>query len=236
MIRTNEFQTFRLTFQEVCPPIAEIRTFLQSDNLGEEHPVNIFITDILPSLNDNSGITGSYIIKELQTIDISSGNITVENTTLYAGKQVCGYLKNATHIALFLCTAGNLYTKLSAELNQRSDFMESFIVDAIGSLTVEKAMDYIQQNLSNTLLSKNIRITNRYSPGYCNWPLTGQQDLFRLIGTNPTSILLSESSLMNPVKSVSGIIGIGTEVKQQGYRCNTCRDINCIYRKILGEK
>jgi hypothetical protein len=37
---------------------------------------------------------------------------------------------------------------------------------------------------------------------------------------------------MEPVKSVSGVIGIGSEVKFRPYTCNKCDDTNCIYRKF----
>ena len=235
MIDINTFQIYRFSFQEVCPPVAEIRAFLQSTDLGEDHPVNVFITEILPSLKDNPDIAGGYIIKDLQTLDIPTGRIIIEDTMLPVGKQVCGYLKNSRYAALFVCTAGKLYTELSKQLNERGDFMEAFIVDAIGSLTVEKAMDSIQQQLGDSLQRESLHITNRYSPGYCNWALIEQQTLFGLIGDNPVGISLSESSLMSPVKSVSGMIGIGAEVTQRGYRCQACRDMNCIYRKITNK-
>jgi len=35
---------------------------------------------------------------------------------------------------------------------------------------------------------------------------------------------------MKPVKSVSGIIGIGRDVKYAPYQCHACEDKNCIYR------
>jgi len=42
--------------------------------------------------------------------------------------------------------------------------------------------------------------------------------------------------LMNPIKSVSGLIGIGRDVKYSPYQCNLCDSKNCIYhnRKTLG--
>ena len=231
----DAFQLLRFSFQEMCPSIAEIRNFLRSAELGEEHPVNTFITGILPSLSGNPDIAGGYIIKEIQELDIPAGRMMLGNTSLSVGKQVCGYLKKSRYAALFVCTAGNLYTRLSVQLNEKGDYMEAFIVDAIGSLTVEKAMDNIQQQLNDSLRKDGLLITNRYSPGYCNWALVEQQHLFDLIGENQVGVSLSDSSLMNPVKSVSGIIGVGAGVNQQEYRCHSCRDMNCIYRKITNK-
>ncbi|MDR2914435.1 MAG: hypothetical protein LBV74_06355, partial [Tannerella sp.] len=76
-------------------------------------------------------------------------------------------------------------------------------------------------------------ITNRYSPGYCNWSLQEQQKLFHLLGDKPVNVTLSSSCLMQPIKSVSGIIGVGRNVKEKAYGCTVCNNKDCIYRKIL---
>jgi hypothetical protein len=36
---------------------------------------------------------------------------------------------------------------------------------------------------------------------------------------------------MEPVKSISGIIGIGENVRRRPYTCNLCDLKDCIYRK-----
>jgi hypothetical protein len=49
----------------------------------------------------------------------------------------------------------------------------------------------------------------RYSPGYCGWNLTGQRALFAALGPEEIGIHLTESCLMEPVKSISGVMVIG---------------------------
>lgn len=227
------FQSYHFTFTEVAPTIAEALNFLQSSDLEEEHPAVIFIRDMLDELNFNTGITGGYVIKEIENLNIKTGKIGIENTELNLGRQICGYIKESTHIALFLCTAGEDFTRMTNALNEQGDIMEAYILDTIGSLTVERAMDKIQKHLLQSLLSERLKISNRYSPGYCNWPLTDQEILFDLIGQNPTGIMLNDSCLMTPRKSISGIIGLGKNLKHHEYGCKICTNNTCIYRKIL---
>ena len=80
------------------------------------------------------------------------------------------------------------------------------------------------------------RITNRYSPGYCGWQVAEQHKLFQLIPDNYCGIRLTESALMDPVKSVSGIIGIGENVKINPYTCRMCDMPDCVYRKVRDRK
>jgi len=75
-----------------------------------------------------------------------------------------------------------------------------------------------------------------FSPGYCNWSMAEQQKLFSLLPPGFCGIQLSPSSLMHPIKSVSGIIGIGTSCKQKGYQCEWCNDKDCIYGRIRRQK
>jgi len=226
---------FHFTFAEVAPTIGEVLDFVQSTDLEEEHPAVIFIRDILEELNFDTGIRGSYVVKEIKNLDVKAGKIHIENQELNIGRQICGYIKESTHAACFLCTAGEDFTRMTNALNEQGDIMEAYILDAIGSLTVENAMDKIQEILRQSLLSEQLKISNRYSPGYCNWSLSDQKNLFELIGENSTGITLSDSCLMTPRKSISGIIGIGKHLKHHEYGCKICSNTTCIYRRILNE-
>ena len=96
-------------------------------------------------------------------------------------------------------------------------------------LLAEKAGDRMERLLEKELGGE--RHTNRLSPGYCGWHLTGQKTLFRLMGGSPCGISLSDVCLMTPIKSISGIIGIGPEVDEKKYGCQYCELETCYKRK-----
>ena len=75
------------------------------------------------------------------------------------------------------------------------------------------------------------KLTNRYSPGYCHWDVADQRKLFSLFPSAPCGVTLTSSLLMNPVKSISGVIGIGKSVGYRDYPCALCLSNHCIYRK-----
>jgi hypothetical protein len=229
----DDFVLHRFSFAQVAPSPDEVLDFLHSTDLEEEHPAVAFTKYILQQLSDIEGITGGYKILPVLDLAVVTGCLKTQGGELRPGRQVCGYIKEATQTALFLCTAGEDFTRLTNQLNEQGDIMEAYILDAIGSLTVENAMDRIQEQLQKEMALAGLNISNRYSAGYCNWPLTDQHVFFELIGKNPTSISLSESCLMTPRKSVSGLIGIGTNLKRHEYGCSICNNKNCIYRKII---
>jgi cobalamin-dependent methionine synthase I len=100
----------------------------------------------------------------------------------------------------------------------------------VGSEMVEGAMDMVQDELEKEMKQQNMGITDRYSPGYCDWQVSEQPKLFSLLPEKFCGISLSESCLMYPIKSVSGVIGIGPKAERKGYICSFCNMKNCIYR------
>lgn len=179
---------------------------------------------------------GGYKTFDSIRIDLQSETILVEEQTFSPGKIVTTQLKDATSVALFICTAGDGITKHANKIILQGDPMLGYIFDVIGSVCVEKAIDKIQEKLAQEQRIKNLNISDRYSPGYCEWNVSEQQLLFQLMPDNFGGVSLSDSSLMNPIKSVSGIIGIGAKLQQKGYQCLWCTDKNCIYGKIKRKK
>jgi hypothetical protein len=115
---------------------------------------------------------------------------------------------------------------------KNGDLLRGYIFDVIGTCVVEKAADRMQNGLRIMMAAEGKMITNRFSPGYCGWDVAGQHRLFGFFPDNYCGITLNASALMSPVKSVSGIIGKGKEVKYSPYQCRICDDKNCIYRNI----
>lgn len=233
-MKNKTFQSYCFRFKEVAPSKKDILEFIKSGNMDECHLMNQIIDDLLQFLSDcNNQIKGGYAIKEVSSLSVKEGKIWIEGVLLEVGIQIATYLKGASYAALFLCTAGEIFTTMTKKYNKKGDYLEAYIVDTIGSLTVENAMDRIQQQLAQSLSDNHLKISNRYSPGYCNWTLIGQYDLFKLIGDNPIGVNLTDSALMIPIKSVSGVIGIGYQVKKRAYGCGICNNKTCIYREIL---
>ena len=121
----------------------------------------------------------------------------------------------------------------SKELYKSGDSVLAYLIDSIASETVEMAMDIIQDKLADQMKQKKMHITNRFSPGYCGWKLSEQKELFSLLPEGFCGISLNPSFLMVPIKSVSGIIGIGKDVKNNVYPCKLCDMKDCIKRRIM---
>jgi hypothetical protein len=154
----------------------------------------------------------------------------LEGSNFLLDRIVLSSLKNSTHMAIFVATAGPEVEKISKKLLSEGNLLEGVLVDIIGSEIAEETARLIYEKIGKEMGQNGMNITNRYSPGYCNWPVSDQQKLFSLLNKNTCDVQLTESSLMLPIKSVSGIIGVGAHVKFQAYFCDKCKVGSCIYR------
>lgn len=177
-------------------------------------------------------IRGSLTISKRFIVDNKEGCFSFEDTTFIVETKMLKQLKHSSGGAIFICTAGPGIGEKSRELMANGDFMEGYILDVLGSVSVESAIDRIQDILVTELEGKGLKVTNRYSPGYCGWALSEQRKLFALFPDGHCGIRLSDSCLMEPVKSVSGVIGYGVHVKKHLHECQLCELETCIYRKI----
>lgn len=230
------FRSYTFSFEEVRPEIPVLMEYLQIPDSESYALVSEIVEKTFDELKDSKEIIGGYRVLDCPEVNMREGIVACSAGYLHTGRKISGYMKGSGRIALFLCTAGKIFTGLSQAYQQNGDFLEAFVVESIGSATVENAMDKVQQYLEEDMTEQGKKITNRYSPGYCEWALSGQRDLFAYIGDHPTVITINESCLMQPIKSVSGIIGIGDEVRKRPYGCDICNSASCAYRNIRRKK
>ena len=198
---------------------------------GEDRSlVTPLIRDILTEARDICPVKAEYVIFNDIQLNDSDKSLTIGGVRFFTGRIIFAHLRKAEAVALFLCTAGDEIGRRIRKYMSGIDLLKGYVYDVAGSEIVEAAADLIQEKLRVLMEEKGLGITNRFSPGYCGWDVSEQHKLFSLHPSNFCGITLTDSALMQPVKSVSGIIGIGKGVKFNPYSCSICDSQNCIYR------
>jgi hypothetical protein len=193
-------------------------------------PVTILIDEITEELLPLGGIKTEYIIFSGISLNREETSLKIEGVTFNIKPIIYRQMKDAEEAALFICTAGPVIGEMSRNSMKGGDLLKGYVYDVIGSEVVEAAADLMQEELRKSMSALGKGITNRFSPGYCGWDVAEQHQLFSFFKDNFCGITLTESALMNPIKSVSGVIGIGRNARYTPYQCKLCDDKNCIYR------
>ncbi len=228
--------TFQFDFKDLKLSVPQIENVIGYKEGEDREIVTDLIEEILKESHETCNIKAQYIIFHGVKFDNDTKSVEINNISFNIRKIVFGQIKKSDSVAIFLCTAGQEIGIRSRKAMKERDLLRGYIYDVVGSEIVEAAADLMQNELEKAVISSGKKITNRYSPGYCGWDVAEQHKLFQLIPDNFCGIRLTESALMDPVKSVSGIIGIGENVKHNPYTCSMCDMKDCIYRKVREKK
>ena len=140
-------------------------------------------------------------------------------------------LSGCSRAALLLCTLGSGFDAMLRAEQARS-MARAVMLDALGSAYVEAGCDAAEAELRGRF--PELYLTDRFSPGYGDLPLSLQRDLCAVLdGEKRLGVTVNDSLLMNPAKTVSAVIGLGSAPQPARIRgCAHCalRE-SCTYRK-----
>jgi len=229
--------------------------------------VTIAIDDIIPSTADILQAQGvpagvspdtqtqgilkqalSLYREQSQPVGILGGISKTDFETVYRGEgrnesrtPLAEIYPAAERLFLFAVTIGDNIGREINRLFETHDFPLGAMLDAVASEGTELAVDIITSYCR--LLLKNEKSVDPltallpFSPGYCGWHLTAQKKLFVYLRPDEIDIELNESCLMQPLKSVSGVIVAGPkdifEFEIDYPFCRECTTRSCRNRFIM---
>ncbi|MBQ3480810.1 MAG: vitamin B12 dependent methionine synthase, activation domain protein [Oscillospiraceae bacterium] len=147
------------------------------------------------------------------------------------GEDIHAFLQDCDSVVLLAATLGAEAESLIRRAAGR-DMADAVILDAAGSAAIETVCDNFCDDLAASLAPRFL--TDRFSPGYGDMPLSDQHALFRVLDVSRRiGVTLSQSALMIPQKSVTALIGVSDRPqKKRGRSCESCGMFEtCPYRK-----
>ena len=140
-------------------------------------------------------------------------------------------LSECAKAVLLLCTLGAGFDRLLRTAQAR-DMTQALYIDACGSAFVEQGCDGAEREIAAKY--PGLYLTDRFSPGYGDLPLSVQPALLRALdGEKRLGVCAGPSYLLNPMKSVTAVIGLSDRPQRARIRgCAFCalRE-GCAYRE-----
>ncbi len=139
-------------------------------------------------------------VKEKDTILLPYGEVKSKDL----GKNLAG----CREIYIFAATIGAGFDRLIQRTKCLS-LADAAIMQAIGATAVENVCDRLNERLKEEAKAEGKKLRPRYSPGYGDYTLENQKEIFKLLEPHRyAGITLTDSLLMVPEKSVTAVIGI----------------------------
>ena len=147
--------------------------------------------------------TGRY---EKYGIAFENGLVRLTNGYLIESKKFSGWVRDCSHLYLFVVTAGILFSERTSELLKNDEVSSALIADAAGSAAAESCAEAADNFIRSLEPGKGL--TKRYSPGYGDWDVADNRNFLAYLNADEIGITVNEGGLMRPEKSVSAAIGV----------------------------
>jgi len=150
--------------------------------------------------------------------------VTIEGVT-FTSSVLRGNLDEVERVFPYVATCG---VEMEDYVLPSQEYIKSFCWDAIKTLVLRQAINYLTSHVKETYALGDMSHMN---PGSLeSWPITEQPKLFSLFGDveELIGVKLTDSHLMRPLKSVSGIF-FPTEIRFES--CQLCPREKCIGRR-----
>lgn len=172
----------------------------------------------------------SCVIRDVDRVEeakVFLGDITFESPIIAQLMQVC------QKAAIFAVTIGGLLEMKVEQLARAGRVLPAAVVDAVGSDAAEQAATVVQNRVRGIANAQGLDISLRFSPGYCDWDIGQQTMIFHALNGRSAGIRLTDSCLMVPRKSVSGVIGMSRHADEleTWSPCKSCERRNCPGRR-----
>lgn len=151
---------------------------------------------------------------------------------LRVGDDIQALLSESTQCVLLAATLGNALETAIRRAQVRG-LTRALMLDCCGSAAIESVCDAAEAEI-RAAVGEGKHLTDRFSPGYGDLPLSVQPLLLDILDApRRIGLTLTPTGIMTPRKSVTAILGIADTPQPRRFRgCAYCSMFeNCAYRK-----
>jgi hypothetical protein len=165
-------------------------------------------------------------------VSVGHEQITLRGGGHLTGKLVAKHLAASKKVLLIVAT---ISAKLEERISQvlKHDTTYALALDGFGNAAIEALAVAACHHFAEAAAIHGSYTTMPLSPGMVGWSVEiGQREIFALLDTKAIGLELTSSSLMIPRKSLSMVIGMGTEAMTSVDTCEYCvMRSTCRYRE-----
>lgn len=171
------------------------------------------------------------ILFEEHEFVLSGSGIQLDNGSVFSGKYLTAHLADADLLILVVMSIGSELQQKIESLSAEDPF-NGYVLDAVASFMTETVSDMVWEGFARRYAEDGRHITSFLSPGTKDFTLQQQRVLFDILKPGRIGVQLSDSHLMWPAKSLSGIIGVGQRVvgAESAHDCSVCDRTDCFLR------
>lgn len=166
------------------------------------------------------------------------GNVQIAGEMI-SSQKLCKHLRSCEEVFLFAATLG-LETDRVIRRGGILDMSRAVMLQACAASLLEDWCDECGRKITEEIRSEGLSLCSRFSPGYGDFSVEHQHGILgALEASKRIGLTLTEERMLNPVKSVTAVIGVrqgerscaAVSQKEQAV-CAACEKTDCEFRRV----
>jgi len=209
---------------DTIPVTATTDEIIKTLRLEEEEDI-LLITGLFAKATELARPKALYKVAYLDEID--SPHVTIDGVR-FNSAVLAHNMEGVHRVFAYVCTCGKEVDDWS---HTEKDYIVNFWLDIIKERILLDARNFLREYIKKKYGINTISSINPGSGNVDTWPIAQQQLLFPLIGevTEDTGVRLTDTCLMLPTKSTSGLL-YGSD--KEFINCSLCERKNCPRRQV----
>jgi len=206
------------------PVNTTLENVLESLRIEEEEDV-----EIVSSLFENAkAIAKPKVLYKEVFVEEINGNVVRIDGFDFVSKVLASVFNDVDRIFAHVCTCG---TEVDDWSRTESDYISSLWLEFIKGMFLGEAAVYFSDHLKSTYGFEHLSKVSPGSGNLENWPISQQAQLFGLLDNvkEKIGVTLTDSFLMIPIKSMSGLLFTSAKAYSD---CSLCNQENCPSRSV----
>ena len=162
------------------------------------------------------------LYRELDVEMLQHERLVLDDGSTLSGKLVTEHLGPAERVVLILCTVGEALEAHASKISNEN-IVYGLALDGVGSAAVEALANAACKHFEYRAEELGYQSSIPISPGMVGWPVEkGQPEIFSILKPSQIDVDLSKFGLMMPRKSLTMVLGIGSQMQTAGRTCDYC--------------
>lgn len=207
----------------------EIRRYLGYGRQEADEKVSKLIEECVEELEAAASPKSIYRVYPFVPLPEEELDFTVFRTK---SRSLSRNLKDCEQVILFAATLGTEADSLIRKYT-KLQMSKAVTMQAAATAMIESYCDEVNTALKESFEKRGLYLRPRFSPGYGDFPLECQRDITSVLETaKRIGIMLTDSLLMTPSKSVTAVMGVSPKPHRCEVRgCELCSKTDCAYRR-----
>ena len=205
------------------PVVRDITLTLQTDEILHrtgikedskiKSEMETLISQLLVSVNDEHLLEPAIAYETYPITEVNYQRLSLEGNIVLRGSAISSVLSPAKELAVLVCTIGCKLEEKVTDYFDKNKPLPGLLLDGIGSAAVDSINQEACRLIRQEASLRGYQTSSSLSPGGPSFPLSEQWQLFKLVPAEEIEVRLTSTGLMVPRKSISMVIGIGTQME-----------------------